>query len=71
MLLTFETDSRGKQPNNFADGAEYINHWAYADDILIIGTSAEEIRIMYKVLLEACASGAPIHPETCRWAGTK
>lgn len=42
-----------EQPNNFADGAEFVNPMALADDLLLIRKAAVEIRIMYREKMEA------------------
>lgn len=53
-LPMFETYSRLWRPRHFADEAENVTLSAHADDDLLIGKSAEEIRVMYRGLLEAC-----------------
>lgn len=54
---------RGRRVRNIADGANWLTHLAYADDILIVGESPEEVTAMHAIFSKAVAkSGLGLRP---------
>lgn len=74
-LPAYGTDARGKRPESFADGSEFVDHSALADDILLIRTSAEEIRILYNTCRRHARDSGEVgqrnmNPDACIDLGT-
>lgn len=68
--LSKATGHRRRRPKSVAERAEYANHLAYVDDILLIGKSAEEICTMYRESPEACEKkGLTVQEDKlCLWS---
>lgn len=53
-IPALESDLRSRQPKNWGESAKLVSHLAFADDLILIAKSDEELRNMYRMMVLAC-----------------
>lgn len=64
-IPALESDLRSRQPKNWGDSAVWVSRLAFADGLILITRSADDVRNMYRMMLLAWASRSGTTRSAC------